>query len=164
MAEVAVRVPEIAICIIITVSSAFHVFASNPEVGMTNLRMLSVEIYDSVCRISDGLSPDESDARYLRLAATTLRGEAELIEFVNTDVQGPPPPHPKLSGEYWIDPLWLAVRQLDMVDALGGDPLACLTQFAADLEKVAQGNRDVAKDSEPLVQRLATLVEMSGAH
>jgi hypothetical protein len=51
-----------------------------------------------------------------------------------------------------------------MVDAFGGDSLSCLTKFAAALEKVAHGNRRVAKDLEPLVQRLATLVEMSVSH
>lgn len=131
---------------------------------MTNLRMLSAGIYDSVYRVTDGLRPDEIDARCLRFAATTLRGEAELIEFVNTDAQGPQPLRPRLSREYWMSPLWLAIQQLDMVDVFGGDPLACLTKFAAALEKVAQGNRDVATDLGPLVRRFATLVEMSGAH
>ena len=130
---------------------------------MTNLRILSVDIYDSVYRVIDGIKPDVSDARCLRQAAITLRGEAELIEFVDADAQGPQPLHPKLSGEYWVGPLWLAVQQLDMVDAFGGNSLACLTRFAAALDRVAQGDRRVAKDLGPLVRRLATLVEMAKA-
>lgn len=130
---------------------------------MTNLRQLSVDIYDSVCRVADGLGPDESDAKCLSLAATTLRGEAELIEFLNNEARGPEPLHQKLTGEYWMEPLWIAVQQLDMVDAFDGDPLTCLARFADDLEKVEQGDISIAKAVESLVRRLATLVEMIGA-
>jgi hypothetical protein len=127
---------------------------------MMSLRTLSTDVYDSVFRIADGYEPDVADKKCLTIAAETLRGEAELLEFVESHAKGPEPKHLVLTGEYWMYPVRQAVSQLNMTISYGETDIACLGELADQLEVIALGDRDQAKAAESIVQRIAILVSM----
>jgi hypothetical protein len=127
----------------------------------TTLRTLSVDLWDSVTRIADGIEPDDIDRRAIDLAISTMRSEIEVLEWVGRNCTGPQPSRTNLSSsQQWGQKIWMAVCQLESKEDFGGSPLAALQQLADKLEKIRRGDRAEAKALDRVVERIARLVEM----
>lgn len=124
-----------------------------------SLRMLTVDMWDSVARIADGFGPDDRDRAVLRGAAIVLRGQAEAIEFVEQDAAGTEPKNAVVGFDALVDAIWRAGSQIGRTDLLGHDPVRGLGVLAAALEGIADGDRERAKEYDQLIERLSRLVE-----
>jgi hypothetical protein len=123
------------------------------------LRMLTVNLWDSVARVADGHQPDQRDQAILFGAAVALRGQVEAIEFVDKDAAGAEPTNASTGYESLVALVWRAATQRDEQELIGGDPVRALTALADALEKIAQGDRKVAAQFDGLVERLSRLAE-----
>ena len=129
------------------------------------LRMLTVDLWDSVARVADGFGPDDQDRAVLRQASVALRGQAEAISFVEGDAAGTEPKHPVMGLDALVDMVWRAATQLNLRDLLGDDPnpVSGLEALADALDRIAKGDTGVAKTYDPLVERLSRLAEQTAS-
>lgn len=134
---------------------------SGLDQGTHALRMLTVDLWDSVARVADGHAPDAQDQSVLRQAALGLRGEAEAIEFVETEAAGAEPQNADMGLDALVDLLWRAVTQLGAREMLDGDPVKGLGLFADALEGIAGGNKGLAQNWDAVVERVSRLAEQT---
>jgi hypothetical protein len=123
------------------------------------LRTLTVNLWDSVARVVDGYKPDPQDQSVLEVATVALRGQVEAIEFVDKNAAGAEPEHVSIGYEPLIRLVWRAGIQLEERDLIGDDPVRALATLADALEKIAQGDREVATRFVRLVERLSRLAD-----
>lgn len=126
-------------------------------------RMLAARLYDTVARIADGYDPDAEDIQALREAIATLRGEAELLRFIESDARGPASTNPCLMEEPWEGLVWQTATQLGEESAWGGSSAAALEKLTFAFEQVSLGGRDRAQGLVPFVRRLSAIAEQSAA-
>lgn len=129
--------------------------------GLHTLRMMAIDLWDSVSRIADGHQPDAMDLRVLAGMATALRGQAASIKFVEKEAAGAAPQSTAPAQDTLVDLLWQAATQLGVRHLLRNEPVEGLTYLAERLDAVATGDKETAATYDRLVERLAGLAEQT---
>ena len=128
--------------------------------GTYGLRMLTAQLWDSVSRVADGVGPDREDERVLRKAALVLRGQIDVIRYVEADAAGADLPKRTVLGlETLIELIRQAATQLRTEDDLVNDVLAGVGHLADGLEAIATGDRKIASRYDALLERVSLLAE-----